>query len=184
MRAQQSLALLALTLAVTGFAGCSGSTDSTTDDSAASDNSTPAAGDSNGGSAGPEEVAGNGGGQMPAASVGGTDGAGTDGAGTADSEAALPEGIPEDIHIADGATSSQLNEAGGKQSLILEYPAGDAAPFIKDYHEAMKSNGWTLVTSSELPIGTIANFTKDDRKCTISISPPKEEIIKVAIMLP
>lgn len=96
----------------------------------------------------------------------------------------MPGSESEDTFIAEGLTSSELSEVGGKQNLILQYPESDIASFVEAYHKGMKEQGWTLVTSSELPIGTIANFSKDDRKCTVSVAPPKDQIIKVAIMLP
>ena len=94
------------------------------------------------------------------------------------------DSVPEDLYIAENHSSAQVNEIGGKQNLVLEYAAGDTESFVESFHNGMKEKGWTLLTSSELPIGTIANFSKDDRKCTISIAPPKDQIIKVAIVLP
>ena len=94
------------------------------------------------------------------------------------------DSVPEDLYIAENHSSAQVNEIGGKQNLVLEYAAGDAESFVETFHNGMKEKGWTLLTSSELPIGTIANFSKDDRKCTISIAPPKDQIIKVSIVLP
>lgn len=94
------------------------------------------------------------------------------------------DSVPEDLYIAENHSSAQVNEIGGKQNLVLEYPAGDTESFVETFHNRMKEKGWTLLTSSELPIGTIANFSKDDRKCTVSIAPPKDQIIKVAIVLP
>ena len=71
-----------------------------------------------------------------------------------------------------------------KDNLILEYAASDDHnTFVKNYLDSMTKQGWTQVTSSELPIGTMTNFSKDQRKCTISISPPKNDLVKVAIVL-
>ena len=94
------------------------------------------------------------------------------------------DAFPDDIFIAQSHSSAQLSETNGMQNLHLKYPASDIASFVEIFHDGMKEKGWTLVTSSELPIGTIANFSKDDRKCTISVAPPKDQIIKVAIVIP
>ena len=112
-------------------------------------------------------------------SVGGTDQA------TSDDSAAvsIPDDFPNDIHIADGAKSAEFVQAGGKDNLVLMYAESDEQQFIKSYLDAMVSQGWTQVTSSKLPIGTITNFKKDDRKVTVSISPPKDKMIKVALVL-
>lgn len=91
--------------------------------------------------------------------------------------------VPDDIYVAEGHSSVDMVESGGRKNLVLEYPVSEIAAFIEAYHEGMKASGWELVTSSELPIGTLANFSKEDRKCTVSIAPPKEEIIKVAIVM-
>ena len=93
----------------------------------------------------------------------------------------IPEDFPADIHIAEGAQSAEFLEIGGKENLILEYPASD--DFVKNYLDGMAQQGWNQVASSELPIGTITNFSKDERKCTVSISPPKDNRIKVSIAL-
>ena len=98
-------------------------------------------------------------------------------------KASIPDDFPEDIFVADGATKTNYAESGGAQNLILEYPESEIDAFIKSYQEGMIKQGWTEVTSSKVPIGTITNFSNGDRKCTISISPPKEKIIKVAIVL-
>lgn len=96
----------------------------------------------------------------------------------------IPDDFPDDIYVADGSKTSEFKESGGKNNLILEYPASDIDEFVAGYQKGMTEQGWTQVTSSKLPIGTITNYSKDDRKCTISISPPKDEVIKVAIVLP
>ncbi|MEM8733934.1 MAG: hypothetical protein AAGG44_06925 [Planctomycetota bacterium] len=96
----------------------------------------------------------------------------------------LTNSIPKDIYIAEEYLSSQMAEIAGKQNVILEYEVDDIESFIESFHDGMKEQGWVLVTSSKLPIGTLANFSKDDRKCTVSISPPKDQIVKVAILLP
>ena len=98
--------------------------------------------------------------------------------------ASVPDGFPNDVYIADGAKVVDFKKSGGKDNLILEYPESDIDEFVTSYLDGMTEKGWTQVTSSKLPIGTITNFSKDDRKCTISISPPKDKVIKVAIMLP
>lgn len=95
----------------------------------------------------------------------------------------IPDGFPADIFVADGSTVLEKNDNGGKKSLVLEYAASDIEEFIKNYQDGMSQRGWTQVASSKHPIGTITNFSKDDRKCTISISPPKAELIKVSILL-
>ena len=95
----------------------------------------------------------------------------------------IPDDFPKDIHVAEGAKSAEFVQAGGKGNLVLMYSATDEEQFVKTYLEAMVAEGWTQVTSSKLPIGTLTNFKKDDRKVTISISPPKEEMIKVAIIV-
>ena len=97
------------------------------------------------------------------------------------SKVSIPDDFPKDIYIAEGATDAK--ETGGTGNLILEYPESDIDAFIKSYREGMVEKGWTQLASSKLPIGTITNFSKDDRKCTISISPPKDNVIKVAIVL-
>lgn len=96
----------------------------------------------------------------------------------------LSDLIPEDIYVARKHMSSRMTQIGGKQNLTLEYDVSDIESFIEAFHNGMKEQGWTLVTSSALPIGTIANFSKSDRKCTVSIAPPRDRIVKVAIMLP
>ena len=93
----------------------------------------------------------------------------------------IPDDFPKDVHVAAGATATSFEGSDGAGNLILEYPESEIDVFIKSYLEGMVQLGWNQVTSSQLPIGTITNFSKDDRKCTISISPPKEKVIKVAI---
>lgn len=97
--------------------------------------------------------------------------------------ASIPDDFPSDIYVVDGAKVIEFKEIGGKKNLILDYPASDSDDFVESYQNGMSEQGWTVVASSKLPIGTITNFSKDDRKCTISVAPPKDEVIKVAIVL-
>ena len=102
---------------------------------------------------------------------------------TASSEEAL-DGLPEDVFVAKSHVSSQLTETSRHRNVHLKYSAGDIENPVSTFHAGMKDNGWTLVTSSELPIGTIANFSKDDRRCTVSVAPPKDQLVQVAIVIP
>lgn len=96
---------------------------------------------------------------------------------------AIPDDFPSDIYVADGQTTAELRDIGGKKNLILDYPASDEDEFIKGYQDGMAEKGWAVVASSKLPIGTLTNFSKDDRKCTVSIGQPEDGVIKVAIIL-
>ena len=94
----------------------------------------------------------------------------------------IPDDFPSDIHIVDAAKSTELKKSGGKDNLVLTYPERDHDELVKSYLEGMSQLGWAQVTSSKLPIGTITNFTKEDRKCTISIGLPEDKMIVVAII--
>lgn len=96
----------------------------------------------------------------------------------------LPVEFPTDIFVANDPKVTAFKEIGGKKNLLLEFLANDGDDFVKNYQDGMSHHGWKLVSSSKHPIGTISNYSKDDRKCTISISPPEENSIKVAIVLP
>lgn len=96
----------------------------------------------------------------------------------------IPGDFPKDVYIAENPTDAQFSESGGKVNLTLLFAGSDADALVKSFQEGMAEQGWTEVTSSKLPLGTITNFSKDDRKCTISIGPvPDKDLLKVAIML-
>ena len=101
---------------------------------------------------------------------------------TKKSSDSIPDSFPSYIYVADGWSSTDFKKSGGKDNLILQYPEGGNEDLVKNYLDGMSQKGWAQETSSELPIGTITNFSKDSRKCTISISPPKDKTITVAII--
>lgn len=97
----------------------------------------------------------------------------------------IPESFPKDVYTAEAPTDAQFSEAGGKTTLTLLYAGRDKEDFfVKSFQAGMAEQAWTEVTSSKLPLGTITNFAKDGRKCTISIGQvPDQDLLRVAIML-
>lgn len=150
------------TLAMAMFVGCAGNTETAPDSDPQVDNSESQVDRSE-----PESVVS----ETPAASA--------EDEGTAK---LIPDSFPEDIFVAEGREVIDFKEMGGKMNLILNYPATDIDEFIKSFQDGMAAQGWTVVASSKLPIGTLTNFSKDDRKCTISIGEPKDNVIKVAVI--
>ena len=93
----------------------------------------------------------------------------------------IPKSFPNDVFVADDPVTVHYNKKGESKNLILDYAANDHDAFVEQCQDSMTGSGWKTVTSSELALGTITNFSKDARKCTITIGRPKDGLIKVAI---
>ena len=78
--------------------------------------------------------------------------------------------------------SAQSSDRNGKISLILDYDTTDVKAVVEKSQTEMAALGWKQIVSSDLPAGTVTNYSKDDRKCTVSIG-PNDGQVKVAIML-
>ena len=95
----------------------------------------------------------------------------------------VPEDFPKDVVVVAGSQVTSFMEAGNKMTLMLRYPEGDVEELVKRYQVGMADQGWKQVASSALGIGTVTNYSKDDRKCTISIGKQGDGQLKVAVML-
>ncbi|MEM6688762.1 MAG: hypothetical protein AAF664_04995 [Planctomycetota bacterium] len=100
------------------------------------------------------------------------------------SSTSIPEEIPDDIYLSSDPKSVEFTKANGTIKLILDYEASDFDEFVKANQDGMVGKGWAIIASSNLAMGTVTNFSKEDQKCTVSIGSPDAQMIKVAVILP
>lgn len=96
-------------------------------------------------------------------------------------QVSLPSDFPTDVHVADGTLQAAFKLDSGNAFSVSLISNDSVTDLKSEYQSEMKNDGWTVLSSLDLPTGSTIAAEKDNRMFSVSMSQGDDGATNVVI---